>query len=70
MQGWTTKANNDLKVAEHEMDDEEELVNIFDTKRYKEISSSPTLGEALKIYRENFGLSQTELGKKLGKFTR
>ncbi len=52
------------------MDDEEELVNIFDTTWYKEISSSTTPGEALKIYRENFGLSQTELGKKIGKFTR
>ena len=52
------------------VEDEEELVNIFDTKWYKEISSSTTPGEAMRIYRENFGLSQTELGKKLGKFTR
>ena len=52
------------------MEDDEELVNIFDTKWYKEISSSTTPGEALKIYRENFGMSQAELGKKLGKFTR
>ena len=52
------------------LNEEEEFVNIFNTKWYKDIRSSLTPGEALKIYRENIGLSQTGLGKKLGRFTR
>lgn len=60
------KFGQDIKVVE----DDEELVNIFDTRWYKEISRSTTPGEVMRIYRENFGLSQTALGKKLGKFTR
>ena len=50
--------------------DDEELLNIFDTDWYKDISEATTPGDALKIYRENFGLTQAELGHKLGKFTR
>ena len=50
--------------------EEEESVNIFDTKWYKNIRSSITPGESLKVYRENIGISQSELGKRLGKFTR
>lgn len=50
--------------------DEEEVVNIFDTKWYKDISSSLTPGGTLNIYRKNLRLSQTELGKKLEKLSR
>lgn len=60
------KYEQDIKIVEYG----EELINIFDTNWYKEISSSTTPGETLKIYRENLRLSQTTLGKKLGKFTR
>ncbi|MFQ5787976.1 MAG: helix-turn-helix transcriptional regulator [Thermodesulfobacteriota bacterium] len=52
------------------VEEDKEFVNIFDTKWYKEITISTMPGEVLKIYRENIGLSQTDLGKKLGKFTR
>ncbi len=48
-----------------EADDDEELVNAFETDWYKEISRKTTPGDALKVYRENLGLSQTELGRKL-----
>ena len=48
----------------------DEAVNIFATKWYKDIRGAITPGESLKIYRENLGISQSELGKKLGKFTR
>ena len=48
----------------------EELVNIFETGWYKKISSITTPGDFLRIYRENAELSQEELGKKLGKFSR
>jgi len=52
------------------LEDDEELLNIFDTDWYTDISEATTPGDALKIYRENFGLTQAELGHKLGKFTR
>ena len=44
----------------------EELVNIFETDWFESIDSKMTPGENLKLYRENAGLSQAELGKKLG----
>ncbi len=50
-------------------DADEELVNIFDTEWHKEISAITTPGDILKIYRENIGLTQAELGRKLGEFT-
>lgn len=52
------------------LDDDQETVNIFETEWYKQISSVTTPGEVLKIYRENEQLTQEELGKKLGKFSR
>ncbi len=60
------KFGQDIEIVK----EEEELVNVVDTKWYKKINSSTTPGETMKIYRENLALSQTELGKKLGKFTR
>ena len=57
---------HDIEVIE----DNEEFINIFDTSWYKEITTSTIPGEVVKIYRENLGLSQTDLGKMLGKFTR
>ena len=56
----------DVEVVE----DDEELLNIFDTDWYKGISETTTPGNTLRIYRENFGLTQAQLGQKLGKFTR
>jgi DNA-binding XRE family transcriptional regulator len=52
------------------LQENEETVNVFDTEWYKEISASTNPGDTLKIYRENSGLTQTELGKKLGVFSR
>ncbi|RLC22729.1 MAG: XRE family transcriptional regulator [Deltaproteobacteria bacterium] len=56
----------DVEVVEND----EELLNIFDTNWYKYVSEAATPGDTLKIYRENFGLTQADLGQKLGKFTR
>jgi DNA-binding XRE family transcriptional regulator len=47
-----------------------ETVNVFDTDWFKDINSKTSPGDVLRIYRENSGLTQEELGKKLGKFTR
>ncbi|MEA3429023.1 MAG: helix-turn-helix transcriptional regulator [Thermodesulfobacteriota bacterium] len=52
------------------VDENEELVNIFDTHWYKDIKKTISPGDTLRIYRQNLGLTQTELGQKLGKFTR
>jgi DNA-binding XRE family transcriptional regulator len=48
----------------------EEMVDVFNTDWYKDISSNTSPGDVLKIYRENAELTQEELGRRLGKFTR
>ena len=55
----------DVKIIE----DDEELVNIFETDWYKKINTTITPGDAVKVYRENFGLSPMILGQKLGNLT-
>jgi len=51
------------------VEDKEETVNILDTAWYKQISSALTPGDAMKIYRENHGLTILELANKLGILT-
>ena len=45
---------------------DEEQVDIFSTTWYHEVSTQTTPGEILKMYRENRGMSQTELVQQLG----
>jgi len=52
------------------LQDDEEMVDIFESDWYKEISAATTPGEVLRIYRENAGLTQAGLGEKLGKLSR
>jgi len=47
-------------------DDGEETVNVFDTDWYKEIKPKIAPGDNLRIYRQNAGMTQAELGEKLG----
>ena len=49
---------------------DDELIDIFDTNWFKKINEATTPGESLRIYRENMGLTQEQLGRKLGNFTR
>ena len=49
---------------------DDDLVNIFESDWFSSIDSKMTPGENLRIYRENAGFSQTELGEKLGKVPR
>jgi len=51
-------------------ENDNELVDIFETDWFKVVSQSTTPGESLRIYRQNKGLTQDELGKKLGNFTK
>jgi predicted transcriptional regulator len=48
-------------------DDGEEIELATETDWFKNIDSKTTPGEVIKIYRENFNLSQTQLGEKLSK---
>lgn len=52
------------------LNENEDMIDIFETSWYKKISSTTTPGNFLRIYRENAKLTQEELGKKLGKFNR
>jgi DNA-binding XRE family transcriptional regulator len=54
---------NKVKFIE---DNDDELINVFETDWYKKIKSQTTPGNNLKIYREIHGLKQEELGKMLG----
>ena len=47
-------------------DDGEEVVNAFETDWYKRTMASMTPGKALRIYRENAGLTQAALGERMG----
>ena len=49
---------------------EDDLIDIFETDWFKRVNQSTTPGESIKIYRQNKGLTQEALGKKLGNFTR
>ena len=57
-----------LKDIDHS--DIDEFVDIFKSDWFADIDSKMTPGENLRIYRENFGLTQTELGIKLGDIPR
>ena len=50
-------------LLEEERDDA--VVNIFETDWYRQIKSSMTPGDNLRIYRENQGWTQAQLGEKL-----
>ena len=50
--------------------EKDDFVNVFETEWFSSIDSQMAPGENLKIYRENAGLTQTELGKKLGNVPR
>jgi DNA-binding XRE family transcriptional regulator len=51
-------------------ENENELIDIFETGWFKNADQSSMPGESARIYRQNLGLTQEELGKKLGNYTK
>jgi len=51
-------------------DNEQELIDIFETDWFKKINQKASAGDSLRIYRQNFGITQTDLGKKLGSYSK
>ena len=54
---------DDLRLGEEQGD---EIANVFETEWYRQIKLSMTPGDNLKIYRDNRGWTQAQLGEKLG----
>jgi DNA-binding XRE family transcriptional regulator len=57
----------DIEIIENE---DEELVEVVHSDWYQSIRGTTTPGENMRVYRELHNLTQEELGKKLGRFTR
>jgi len=51
-------------------DDEDTPLEATDTDWYKTTKAKTTPGDALRIYREDHGLTQTQLGEKMGQIPR
>ena len=58
---------NDVSVN---YDEDEKLIDVFQSDWYKETKDQMTPGDYIKIYRENKDWTQDELGQKLGGLTR
>lgn len=64
---FTHEYGNAFEIINEEND---ELIDIFQTDWFKDIDKATTPGDSIRIYRENIGLTQEELGKQLGNFSR
>ena len=54
----------------NETDNPEDYIDVFSTSWHKEIEKQSSPGDNVKIYRENAGMTQEELGRKLGNMPR
>jgi len=50
--------------------DDEDFLDVFETTWFRRIDSKSTPGGNMRLYRENMGLTQVELGDKLGNIPR
>ena len=64
---YLRKHYDDVEVIENEDD---ELIEVTKSSWYKNIRAQITPGENMRVYRRLHNLTQEELGKKLGRFTR
>ena len=53
----------EVKVIDN---DDDKLVNVFETPWYRNIKEALTPGEVMRIYRENHAMTQTRLGELMG----
>jgi DNA-binding XRE family transcriptional regulator len=67
MVGLKKEFGKQVKVSS---DDDEPLIRVTDSNWYKEAKKAATPGKTMRIYRENLGITQEALGKKLGGLTR
>ncbi len=51
-------------------DGDDEYMEATETDWYRDIKAQTTPGDAMRIYRENFGMTQAQLGEKLGNIPR
>jgi DNA-binding XRE family transcriptional regulator len=58
-----TEYGRKLKITEH---DENAHVDFFETDFYRKMKSSMTPGIYVRVYRENHGMTQEQLGEKVG----
>ena len=63
MVGLKKEFGKDVKISNNKP---EEFVRIVDTRWYKDVKKTMTPGVVIKTYRENYNLTQEQLGKKLG----
>ena len=66
--GLKKEYGRNVKISD--VDDDERMVRAVDSKWYKETKKMVSPGSTLKVYRENLGLTQEQLGKKLGSIPR
>jgi DNA-binding XRE family transcriptional regulator len=66
--GLKKEYGKNVKISD--VDENDRLVRAVDTKWYKDAKKMVSPGATLKVYRENLGLTQEELGKKLGAIPR
>ena len=52
------------------IDEDNELVDVFETEWYKETKKNMIPGDYIRVYRMNAQMTQEELGIKLGNFSR
>ena len=57
----------EIEVIEN---DDEELVEVTESEWYRSIKPTMSPGENMRVYRQLHGMTQTEVGAKLGAFTR
>ena len=67
IQYFQQKYGSSFEIIEEK---ENDLIDIFETDWFKQVNQSSTPGEGIRIYRQNRGFTQEELGRKLGNFTK
>ena len=51
-------------------DDQDEAVDVFQSDWYRDTGKGITPGDVIRVYRENRGMTQAELGRRLGGMAR